>query len=206
MAFWSGFLALGQEHPFDEKAWAEATKDMTFVEKRAEPSNFGFPNWNVDFNGQIFQYLVFGTIFGFLIYFLVRYLRSLQSNAASEASLKIEVNSLQEAEENPMQADLGKLIAKLVAEQKFREATRAYFLLILQRLYSQNRINYQKQKTNFDYVGEVKNEDFYAAFASLTTFFERIWYGSSTLAQHDFYRIEPAFKALLKTITDEKKK
>lgn len=200
-------LAFGQNAPFDENKWADLTEGKSYTEKADKARNdVDLPKFDLGLNAEVVKYAVFFIVFALLVYFLVRYLLTLQSNAAAPEEMKIDVRNLQEAEENPMHADLVKLIAKLVEESKFREATRAYFLLILQRLYHNNYIDWQKPKTNFDYVREVNQYAFHASFNTLTAFFEMTWYGDKTLEKADFMLMEPQFKNLVTTIDDARKK
>ncbi len=199
-------IGFAQTMPISEEAWKEATEDVDYAEQEREKQDLpNAPKFDWNINTTFIKYLFFFIVLGVLIYFLVRYLLSLQSNAKAVESSKIEVNSLQEAEENPMLADLHFLIKNLLAEQKFREAIRAYFLMILQNLNEQKIIQYKKQKTNFDYVSEVSIKNVKHDFLHLTYYFERIWYGESTVLKADFNKIEPQFLALLTKIENEKK-
>jgi hypothetical protein len=188
-----------QNQPMDEEVWQELTEDMDFEEEEArERKELNGPN--IKFDWSIFKYLFFSIVLGILVYFLVRYLLTLQGNAAIKEEIQVEVNTLQEAEENPMQANLTALIDKLVAEKNYREATRAYFLLVLQRMYKTKLIEWKKPKTNFDYVRELGDKPFHENFNQLTRYFELIWYGKQAVHQTDFQQIEPKFKQLINTV------
>jgi hypothetical protein len=140
-----------------------------------------------------------------LIYFLVRYLLTLQGNAAAREDIQVEVKTLREAEENPLTANLNALITKLIAEGDYRGAVRAYFLLVLQTLHRNKRIEWKKPKTNFDYVREVSGEPFQAEFSKLTYYFELVWYGQQGVEKSDFIRLEPEFTQLLKALKSDAK-
>ncbi len=115
----------------------------------------------------------------------------------------ISVNNLAEAEANPMKADLKSLISKLVAESDYRGATRAYFLLVLQRLHRKNLIVWAKPKTNFDYVHEVRKQPFYNDFNRLTSVFEHVWYGEHQVDANRFSDHEKRFQQLLAKLPNE---
>ena len=102
-----------------------------------------------------------------------------------------------------MKADLNSLISKLVANGDYRGATRAYFLLVLQRMHRKNLIQWAKPKTNFDYVDEVRKQPFYNDFDGLTTVFEHIWYGEHQLDAVRFSDHEKRFKQLLAKLPNE---
>jgi hypothetical protein len=188
-----------ENKPFDEDVWKELTEDMDYNEENAEqPTGFNGPNVNFDWS--ILKYVFFVAVLSVLIYLLVKYLINLQGTAANSEEIQLEVSTLEEAEENPMQANLDALIEKLRAEKDYRKATRAYFLLVLQRMYKSKLIEWKKPKTNFDYVHEVGDHSFHSSFDQLTRYFELIWYGKQAVGQVDFQLIEPQFKQLIHTI------
>ncbi len=187
--------------PLDEEVWQELAEDMDYTEEKTEKTDLDINAPKLNFDWSFFKYVFFFVVLGVLVYFLVKYLLGLQGNAAVKEAIQIEVNTLQEAEENPMQANLTQLIDKLISEGNYREATRAYFLLVLQRMYHNKLIEWKKPKTNFDYVREVADKPFEKRFSHLTTYFELIWYGKQPVAQADFQRIEPQFKKLLTNVS-----
>jgi hypothetical protein len=200
------FVAIGQEQPLDAKKWEEVTKDIDYNEKVEEPKkDVNMPKFDLGISKEVIKYTFFTIVLSILIYFLVRYLINLQGTGTSKEEFKITVNSLQEAEENPMESDLEKLIAKLIAEEKFREATRAYFLFLLQQLFAQKQIEWHKRKTNFDYLREVNGKEFYDSFKQLTQYFELVWYGGEAVTKQQFIATEPEFLNLVKRIGNEKK-
>jgi hypothetical protein len=192
--------------PLDESQWQEITKDLDYTEKEREKKNTNWPSLpNFNLNGQLIKYAFFTLVLSVLIYFLVRYILTLQGNAAAREDMQVEVKTLREAEENPLTANLTALIAKLVAEGDYRGAVRAYFLLVLQTMHRNKRIEWKKPKTNFDYVREVANEPFQPEFSKLTYYFELVWYGQQGVLKNDFNRLEPEFTQLLKALKNDAK-
>jgi hypothetical protein len=192
--------------PLSEERWEELSEDLDYQEKERKKKDSNWPNWpNFSLDGQIIKYVFFFIVLGVLIYFLVRYLLTLQGNAAAREDIQVEVKTLREAEENPLTANLNALITKLIAEGDYRGAVRAYFLLVLQTLHRNKRIEWKKPKTNFDYVREVSGEPFQAEFSKLTYYFELVWYGQQGVEKSDFIRLEPEFTQLLKALKSDAK-
>ncbi len=192
--------------PLDEGQWEELTEDLDYSEKEREKKDTNWPNLpNFNLNGQLIKYVFFTLVLGVLIYFLLRYILTLQGNAAAREDMQVEVKTLREAEENPLTANLTALIAKLVAEGDYRGAVRAYFLLVLQTMHRNKRIEWKKPKTNFDYVREVANQPFQPEFSKLTYYFELVWYGRQGVLKSDFNRLEPEFILLLKALKNDAK-
>ena len=201
LLFYLASSVYAQQQPLSETEWQELTEGVDYNEKAKEPasnSNFRLPKFNIDAN--IVKFVFFGLVLSVLIFILVRYLMSLQGISTNKQDIQVTVNSLREAEENPMQANLVGLIEKLVAEKKYREATRAYFLLVLQRMHHGGYIIWKKPKTNFDYVNEVTSTPFKPIFSTLTYYFELIWYGSQPVSEKEFREMEPQFVQLLKQL------
>ncbi len=205
-------LALGQNladtqppQVLDQDAWQELTEDLDYTETEPQPKKktreFRLPNLNL--NTTFFKYLFFSVILILLIYVLIRYVRALQSNARVKQALQVDVTTLQQAEKNPLKANLTKLIEDLVAAQQYREATRAYFLLVLQRMHLLGLIQWEKPKTNFDYVKALSGSTLHPSFSQLTYYFEIIWYGQQQVDRNQFKSIEPEFINLLRQLQSD---
>lgn len=200
-------LANAQEKTMDEAAWQEITEGVDYTEvikeRKDDAEKGGIPDLSL--GASVFKYFFFGIVLAVLIYFLVRYLLTLQGTAKAEQEIQVEVADLRQAEENLLKANLVKLIESLVAQKKYREATRAYFLLVLQRLHNQGLIEWKKPKTNFDYVYEVADKSFGQNFSSLTYYFELIWYGQQDVDYAAFEKIQPQFNDLLTQLQGNEK-
>ena len=199
--------AQNQENTLDRAAWQELTEGVDYTEKvkeRKKDVNLpNVPSW--DFDLAFIKYLFFGIVLAVLIFVLVRYVLTLQGTAKATQDMQIEVADLQQAEENLLQANLVRLIEQLVDQKKYREATRAYFLLVLQRLHKNGFIRWKKPKTNFDYVHEVRNAGIRKLFSEVTSYFERTWYGKQDVDITAFKAIEPQFVALLQELNPNEK-
>lgn len=205
--FLSPGIANGQDKTMDEDTWQEITEGVDYTEevkeRKGDTEKGRIPDLSL--GASVFKYLFFGIVLAILIYFLVRYLLTLQGTAKAEQEIQVEVTDLRQAEENLLKANLVKLIENLVAQKKYREATRAYFLLVLQRLHNQGIIEWKKPKTNFDYVYEVRDKSFGQSFSRLTYYFELIWYGKQDVDLPAFEQIQPQFTDLLKQLQGDEK-
>ena len=104
------------------------------------------------------------------------------------------LNDEQEIIEN---RDIQALIDKALAEANYRLAVRYYYLLVLQQLSRKRIIDWQAQKTNNEYVYEIKEGVLRAQFGKVTRIYDFIWYGSFVVdgdafakAQREFQKIE----------------
>ena len=202
------FLAIWGTHAkenttLDREKWQDLTEDVDYIEESRD-AGISWPNVNFNIDSKLVKYILFLLIIGLLVYVLVRYIISLQqAGRMNNDQVRVQVANLNEAEENPMQADLEWLIEKLLREEDFRGATRAYFLLVLQRLNNSGRIEWKKPKTNFDYVHEVEKEPFFADFKRVTFLFEEVWYGQKVQNAERFAQTSDSFQHLLKQLRHE---
>ena len=84
--------------------------------------------------------------------------------------------------------------------QDYRLAIRLYYLKILQSFKRKGLIEWKKDKTNNDYLKEVRQTTFHNTFRKLTGIFERIWYGKGGVNKTHFDSIEGEFKDFVDAI------
>jgi hypothetical protein len=73
------------------------------------------------------------------------------------------------------------------ARGDYRQAIRYQYLYILHLMGEKRMVNLQPQKTNYQYLQEIKQKPFAGEFGTLTLQFEYVWYGefNLNLAQYD---------------------
>ncbi len=198
--------AVVTEKRFNEKKWEELTKDVDFSEyKKAEkkkeekpapepPSSF---NFHLDSPIlKVFFYLVIIAAFGFILYLIVRGIRSTPSNK----EIQQENYTLEQAEENINESDLERLLQKALADHNYKLALRISYLMVLKELSQYQYIQWKKEKTNFEYLYEIKHQELRLQFKNITTTFERCWYGDTEVQHQEFQVMAPAFTQLIQTI------
>ena len=96
--------------------------------------------------------------------------------------------------------DIESLITQALRENNYRLAVRFYYLLVLQKLSKKDIIDWQVQKTNADYVYEIKSEGLRKDFTKLTRIYDFIWYGNFDVNETDFLKAEKEFKQITATL------
>lgn len=91
-------------------------------------------------------------------------------------------------------------IVQAVAQKHYREAVRLYYLRTLKQLEDCELIRWKPDKTNHDYVNELRQTPFSAQFSTLTRHFEYVWYGDLPLNTSDFEQIQAEFGAFSETL------
>lgn len=92
--------------------------------------------------------------------------------------------------------DLDALLHEALRNGRFRDAARFRYLLALQRLAARDLIVWEKNKTNRDYLAEVRRAgraSLNAPFAEVTRLFEWIWYGEAPLDAARFDAVRDRF-------------
>lgn len=103
---------------------------------------------------------------------------------------------LSDDEELIKNQDLESLITKALSENNYRLAIRYYYLLILQLMSNKDLINWQVQKTNNDYIFEIKDQETRDRFKKATDLYDYIWYGNFEVDETAFAKAETPFKTL----------
>ncbi|MBL7978245.1 MAG: DUF4129 domain-containing protein [Bacteroidetes Order II. Incertae sedis bacterium] len=89
-------------------------------------------------------------------------------------------------------------IRKAESQRHFREAVRWQYLQLLHRLEVQGLIVWKPDKTNADYVAEIRGTSVIRAFQEATRHFEYVWYGEYIPDEVDYRNIVETFDTLNK--------
>ena len=91
-------------------------------------------------------------------------------------------------------------IENAVTKANYRFAVRLLYLKCLKHLSNANLIDWQIDKTNNAYIGELKNQQQQDAFRMLTLQFEYVWYGEFLIDQQAFKTIDSSFRDFNKQV------
>src|SRR5688572_2239941 len=153
------------------------------------------PRRSVDLSGSDFFSSIFGIIFwvlaiglfGYLVYRLFlsnsSFLSRNRKNIASDIAVV--------EEENASDPDL--FLRNAIRNGNYRLAVRYLYLQSLQRLSEKKFIELNSNKTNYEYVMEVRRHKFANEFASLTLQYEYVWFGEYTVDERLFEQIQGSF-------------
>lgn len=167
------------------------------VRKKTKPQNLdGLFNF-FSFLGAIFPYLLVA-----IVVFII--VKSILANDVSFWKLKkkkiVKASIVTSEEEDALkQNDFEKLLS--IAKQKgnFRKATRFYYLLLLKRMDEKKLIQYDKDKTNTEYIFDVQ-PTFRKHFSYLLYIYDYVWYGEFNVDEISFKKIEDEYQSFLKKL------
>lgn len=82
--------------------------------------------------------------------------------------------------------DYDKLINEALDHKNYRFAIRLNYLRTLKKLSDKKIINWKPDKTNHDYVNEIRSTTVFSEFLVVTNDFENIWYGGFEIDYHNY--------------------
>lgn len=96
------------------------------------------------------------------------------------------ISGFKEIKEDINEINFDNLIEEAVSKLNYRIAVRLYYLKSLKLLSDRKLIDWKINKTNQNYVKEIKKEELKKSFEKLTNLFEWIWYGEMPVAESVF--------------------
>ena len=108
-------------------------------------------------------------------------------------------------QENIKEMNLDDLIADSFTKKQWRLCVRFQYLKTLRLLADFELINWQLGKTNMDYYYELKTLDQKSFFITITSDFEKAWYGKVDLTETDYLQTKVAFDNFYSLIKTAKK-
>ncbi|MHA3788714.1 DUF4129 domain-containing protein [Flavobacterium hauense] len=198
------------------KDFKEKYKDEEFVyEKKPQAKTLWdrfweavreFLNWLFSSNrkeestaGLVVKRILAVLIILFLIYMIVRAILNKEGMWIFGRSRK-KIAAQDSTEEDIHQMDFRKLTAETKQAGNYRLAVRYYFLWLLKRMSDREIIDWHWDKTNSDYLYEIKNPDLKKDFEYLTYVYDYSWYGDFPLDEKAFAKAEKTFQKTLNTL------
>lgn len=194
--------------PVSKAQWDEASGGLDYskdvpeavVENPAPPgSNFDGLGWTAatQWLGNILQVLAVLLAVAAIAYGIYRMLIAPRNRRVAGDGVEITADNL---DEYLHETDLDRFLREALAQGNYPLAIRLYYLQVIKDLSEKNAIRWSREKTNRDYMREMRAHALGEQFREATRTYERIWYGNQSLSAADFARLEPQFKNLLMQI------
>lgn len=198
--------AIVERRPISEQAWDRAAKDLDYSKdlpkaqkensRKKSPSSGSasnpFNGFNSEVWGTVFQLLAILIALAVIGYGVYRMLNEPRSKRIVRDGALITMDNL---EEHLHETDLDRFLKIALANGDYAQAVRIYFLQMIKQLSASGAIHWSKEKTNRDYLREMRTHRQFDAFRELTLTYERVWYGNVSLDAGGFANIEPRFKS-----------
>lgn len=145
----------------------------------------------------VLQYLFWILVILFVIYLIVKIILEKEVRWLFKRN-KEENHSLQfDIGKNISEIDFNTLISNSVSEKDYRSAIRYYYLFLLKKLDQFDVINYDTQKTSFDYQTEVEGSKYATDFSKATYYYTYIWYGEFKIDEEEYEKTSFVYDELL---------
>lgn len=132
-------------------------------------------------------------VIGFVLYFLIKFLLGKDGNFFfSKKNKKLNIAN-QDLQENIHEINFSESIEKFERQKDYRSAVRYQFLLVLKKLADKKLITWNPEKTNKDYLSELKTKELKMGFKELAYIFDYVWYGEFEVNEENYNTFKQKF-------------
>lgn len=202
---------------FDRQRWQQLTKELDYTEHSPRTENLPAgetPEDNAEDTrsgpsptqlvvARILLFILAAVLIAVLLWSLMGY-RSGPDNPTLEQDRTVAID-IEQVEKDIHNSDLEKYLLQAQEQGQYNLAIRLYYLAVLRSLSQRQYIRWKPDKTNREYLREMRVSDDYADFRELTLAFERIWYADRKLSQAAFEQLAPSFRRFLDRISQDAK-
>uniref|UniRef100_UPI00404AA748 DUF4129 domain-containing protein n=2 Tax=Flavobacterium sp. TaxID=239 RepID=UPI00404AA748 len=135
-----------------------------------------------------------------VIFFIVKAILNKEGQWIFGKSSDKRLLKIKDVEKNIHLIDFEKLIQETIKSGDSRLAIRYYYLWILKKMTEKQIIEWDLEKTNTDYVHEIKDAKLKENFMYLSYLYNNVWYGAFDIDSATFERVKVDFVTILKTI------
>lgn len=171
-------------------------------ERKEKKKNAAQKQWSLNLPPNVRLYLkwiLFGGILLALL-FLVLNVLGIRPYKVKSKNKDISIG-LDDIEEHLDTAAIDPHLYAAIKDKNFKLAIRLYYLMIIQQLSFNGKINWKKYKTNKQYLSELKESgEYYAIYKKLTHLYEECWFGNNDFSETEYESIQPDFVNFLHQI------
>lgn len=132
---------------------------------------------------------------GFLLYFIIKYLIGKDGGFLfGKKNKKVDLKD-EELHENIHEINFPESILKFEKSGDFRSAVRYQFLFVLKKLSDKKLIAWNPEKTNKDYVAELKVPHLKDEFFQLSYIFDYVWYGEFSISEESYQKFKTQYQS-----------
>ncbi len=153
---------------------------------------------DIDLDYKTMEYIVYGLLGVIVLYLLIKFLLQNPVSSVFKTEDKA-IDGFTYVEENIEQVDFDKLIKKAIKDKNYRLATRYMYLKSLKVLANKKTIEWHYDKTNTDYLNEIKDSKLKALFKRISYIYDYVWYGEFPIDEDSFNKNKNDFNQLIKT-------
>lgn len=192
-----------EEHSFNSETWKKATEGLDYSDKRknkpeeAKPKTPAPSAFNI--SEQTLRLIAFVVLFAVLILVLLKAF-GVNIYLGKKKNKTEKAFSVEEFDDHLPESELDRFLREALVRNDFRLAVRIYYLMAIRDLSQRKFIQWRKEKTNFDYLSELRESTPYNGFREITFIFERVWYGELAINEQRFTELSSRFKHFLSSL------
>ncbi|MFZ4786108.1 MAG: DUF4129 domain-containing protein [Flavobacteriales bacterium] len=195
--------------------WKKAIEDIEYKEKKKEqekeetnieqeldftPSNFD-GSW---LHSTTTKVIIITLLIALLIFTIFKLIdRNVSVNKKIPESI---LQAREMSEEELIEQTMDDLISQAIAAGDYRLAIRFLYIQTIQSLNIYKFIQWKKDKTNKDYLREMRSHEKYKHFRELTLVYEVVWYGDHSIEASRFETVNALFNDFNTYLSLEQKK
>ncbi|SHG35506.1 hypothetical protein SAMN05443549_103370 [Flavobacterium fluvii] len=138
----------------------------------------------------------------FVIYLIAKAIMNKEGQWIFGRNSDRKIINYDEIEKNLHLVDFEKLIQNSLQLDEKRLTIRYYYLWLLKKMSEKQIIEWDVEKTNSDYLYEIKNESQKDEFAYLSYLYNNIWYGEFELDDETFAKARTSFEKSINKINN----
>lgn len=185
--------------------WEEASDGLDYSKDIPEPPKEqkppALPDYNPSFDwtaatqslGSFFQAMAVIIAVAAIAYGIWRMLEAPRNRLIARDGVAITLDNL---DDYLHETDLDRFLREALSQGNYPLAVRLYYLQIIKSLSGKSAIRWSREKTNRDYLREMRGHPLAEPFREATRIYERVWYGNQALSAEEFATLEPKLKNL----------
>lgn len=208
---------LNEKPVWSDEAWKESIKDVRYErdQKKEEETetpeieettpiaeeSIDLSDWlqNI-FLSDLAKIICIVIVIGLLTFLIIQLTRA----RIKSAKIKVQNVSMQVPEnlnEELPESDLERYLKIALEKSDFKTAVRILYLMTIQKMNDLELIRWKKDKTNRDYLNEMRQRHDYNEFRELTLMYEVVWYGERGVERFEFDQVRGAFDQYKKKLS-----
>ena len=192
-----------------------SSDDFQYEEKIPEKSAWDhFKEWLANLIGRLFGvtgpvagiivvWIFYGVaiiIVALVIYYIVKSMVNKEGQWIFAKSSSKKIINYDDIERNLKDIDFDKLIKDTLKSGDNRLAIRYYYLWILKKMAEKDIIDWNPEKTNSDYLYEIKSNTLKTDFSYVSYLYNYIWYGEFEVDQSSFENAKHSMEKTLQSL------
>jgi hypothetical protein len=139
-------------------------------------------------------------IIGIVVYLIVKSILNKEGKWIFGKNSDKKLINYSDVEKNLQLVDFEKLISETLISGEKRLTIRYYYLWLLKKMSANEIIVWDLEKTNSDYLYEIKDAELKEDFVYLSYLYEYIWYGEFEISEMTFEKAISSFDKAIKTL------